>query len=298
MATHRMIKIPSIVGLAGGATAGTVGTFNLPIGYRYHKLELVYIDSASAAPTAMTTLLDDILIYRGTEVVRTHNAAELDRLNQFNGSQYGEKLNATGGVGYARRVLPIFFAEPWRKDVVDMDSKAWNVIPQNLFKTFQVTVKVAAGQTIPATGSFYMVAWVDDALPFTGKVQAIKKVIRQNIPASGLQVDVTTLASAGGYETIAMKHPSTGFIKSVTFKRDRDIFAEEVTREDNVEHLKQQGLNPADSVTVSTFGYELSFDADDPFRNVLVAQDLPLWMQLNFSAAAAGNVVALIERVE
>ena len=94
-----------------------------------------------------------------------------------------------------------------------------------------------------------------------------------------------------------MKHPSTGIITSASLKRGSELFHDDVAREDNVAHLVNCDMNPANSTTTGAFGYEIVLNADDPNRNGLVADGASLWMQLKFSAAAAGNVVALIERV-
>ncbi len=293
MATHQLIKVPAVTGIGASSAAGTIGVFNLPLGYRYHKLAFVYIDGG-ASPTDITAMFDDITVYKNTTAQRLHTGAELERLNVINGSQYArQQVNTAANM---RQTQNIYFAEPWRKDKADADSRAWVVTPEAGWKTFQVTVKLLAA--MPATGSLVMLAWVDAPLTIpNGKAQSIKKVYRQQIPASGTAIDITTLAAADVYETIAMKHPTTGVIINATLKRNGDLFMEDVAREDNVAHLTTAGLNPANSTTASAFGYEISLDADDPINNGLVAQGQNIWLQLRFSAAAAGNVIALIERV-
>ena len=293
MATHQLIKVPAISGIAPGSAAGTVGTFNLPLGYRYHKILLVYVDGGSS-PTDIVSMFDDINVYKNTKSQRLHNGAELERLNVINGSQYARQQIGSGAAMV--QIQEIYFAEPWRKDKVDTDSRAWIVTADAGFKTFQVTVKLLAA--MPSTGSLVAMAWVDAPLPLpAGKVQSIKKVYRQSIPASGTSNDITTLDESDTYETIAMKHPTGAYISSATLKRNGDLFTEDTLREVNVAHLTNQGMNPAASTTAGAFGYEIVLDADDPAANGLIAQGQSIWLQLKYSAAASGNVIALIERV-
>jgi hypothetical protein len=290
--THKLIQLPSVSGIAASSAAGTVGTFNLPTGFRYHKLSLVYIDGGGS-PSDVTAVVGDITVFKNTKAQRIHSAAELDRLNQLNGSQYARQQ--IGAAALMRQTLPIFFAEPWRKDVTDTDAQAWNVTAEHGWQTFQVMVKLAAA--MPATGSLALLAWVDEPLPYTGKPQFIKKVYRQEITCSGLKVDFTGLDATDAYQTIALKHPTTSYIVRAALKRNSEVIHDSVERADNVAHLAVQSLNPANSITPGTFGYEIVLDADDPIRNALVAEGQKLWLQLEFAAAAGGNAIALIERV-
>jgi hypothetical protein len=294
MATKRSILISSITGIVPGSAIGTVGTINLPIGYNYSRIRISYLDGG-ASPGAFNTNFGDIIVYKNTKAQRTHTAAEMERLNILNGSQFGvQAINGTGAV--QRQTATIYFAEPWRKDKVDSASGGWNVTAQQGWTTFTVTIALLVA--MPATGSIVVYADIDDAVNAPGIDQAIKKVYRQQITASGTSIDVPSLDARDAYQVIALKHPSTGYITRASFKRGSQYFLERQYREDNVALLKQLGLNPADSVTVSTFGYEIVLDADDPMNSSLpVNSGLPPWLQLEFSAAAAGNVVALIERV-
>jgi hypothetical protein len=294
MATHQLLKMPAISGIAPGSAIGTVGTFNLPLGYRYHRIDLVYVDGGSS-PTDILSMFDDIVVFKNTKAQRLHNGAELERLNTINGSQYARQQIGSGATQV--QIQSINFAEPWRKDKVDTDGRAWIVTPDAGFKTFQITVKLLAA--MPSTGSLVAVAWVDAPLAIkSGMGQAIKKVYRQQIPASGISNDVTTLDESDIYETIALKHPSSaGVITSASFKRNGDVFFDDILREVNIANLTHTGMNPANSTSAGAFGYELVFDADDPVQNGLVAANQSIWLQMKYSTAASGNVVALIERV-
>lgn len=298
MSTKRRILLPSINGITAGSAIGAVGTFDLPIGYRYHRIELVYIDGG-ATPTDVLAVFGDVVVYKNTRAQRIHTAAELDHLNGLNCVLGDTEFNRqqVNTAAAMRQILPIYFAEPWRKDKVDTDFLAWNVSQPWGWNSFQIKITLAAA--MPATGSIVAYALVDDPLPVTnGGVQAVKKVYRQQIPASGTSVDITTLDAADAYQVIALKNPSTtGYISKVSFKRNGVPIVDQVWREDNVAALVQAGLSPANSVATGAFGYDIVLDADDPVNSALVAQGQSLWLQPTFNTAAAGNVVALIERL-
>ena len=295
MATKRRILLPTINGIVAGSSAGAVGTLDIPIGtgFRLHQLQVVYIDGG-ASPQDITALFADVNIFRNSIPERTHTSLELEHLNTLNGSQYARQQVNTGAA--MRQTQAIFFAEPWRKDKVDTDAMAWNVCAENGFRTLQVKFTLLAA--MPATGSLVVYAWIEDlAQVFRGTTQPVKKVYRQQIGVSGTSFDVTTLDARDAYQVIALKHPSTSYINKVTLKRNNDLIMDQVNREDNVAALTNLGLTPASSVSVSTFGYDIVLDADDPMNSALFAQGQALWMQLGFAAASAGNVVALIERL-
>ncbi|MEI9961343.1 MAG: hypothetical protein WDM76_09535 [Limisphaerales bacterium] len=144
------------------------------------------------------------------------------------------------------------------------------------WKTFQITLKLLAD--MPATASIIAYALVDDALVIpAGKQQAIKKVYRAQITASGTSIDVTTLDAADAYQVISLKNPSTGYINEVSLKRNKISFLDQVNREDNVAALVNLGMNPANSTSTGAFGYDIVLDADDPVNSSLLAQDQTLW---------------------
>jgi len=293
MATKRKLLLPPPTGVVPGSAIGSVFTLDIPLGYRYHQIELVYVDGGGA-PTDITALIGDLVLYRNGTPERTHTSLELDHLNGLNGSQYQRQQIGAGAA--MRQTQTIFFAEPWRKDKADTDYMAWSVDKQNGFNTFQIkgTLLVA----MPATGALYAMARVDAPIAPPKGGQAVKKVIRQQIPASGTSNDVTTLDEKDAYQTICLKHPTGTYISSVSLKKNGVFVIEKQNVLDNVADLTNLGLNPANSTTAGAFGFDIVLDADDPLNSALPAQsDDSLWLHLDYNAAASGNVVALIERL-
>jgi hypothetical protein len=293
MATKRKLLLPSLTGIYPGSLAGTVGTFDIPLGYRYHQLELVYVDG-SGAPLDIRALLGDVVLYRNGISERTHTSAELDHLNTLNGTQYGVQVIGAGAT--ESQTQTIFLAEPWRKDKSDTDYMAWSADAPNGFRTFQLKLTLLAN--MPATASLYLRARVDAPIaPPKGGAQSVKKVYRQQLPANGVSVDVTTLDQRDAYQTICLKHPTGSYIQYATLKANGVLVLEKQNVYENVADLVQLGLNPANSITPGAFGFDIVLDADDPLNSALPATDNPLWMKLDFAAAASGNVIALIERL-
>lgn len=294
MATKRKLLLPPPTGVVPGSAAGTVFTLDVPLGYRYHQIELVYIDG-SGSPVDITALVGDLVVYRNGTPERTHTSLELDHLNGLNGSQYQRQQIGAGAA--MRQTQTIFFAEPWRKDKADTDYMAWSVDGANGFKTFQI--KGTLLQAMPATASLQAMARVDAPIaPPKSGAQSVKKVYRQQIPASGTGIDVTTLDEKDAYQTLCLKHPTATYISSVTLKKNGWFVIEKQNVYDNVADLINLGLNPANSTTSGNFGFDIVLDADDPLNSALPAvQSDSLWLHLDFNAAASGNVVALIERL-
>ena len=294
MSTKRRLTLPSQSGIYPGSLAGTVGTWDIPLGYRYHQIDIIYIDG-TGSPTDVRSLLGDVIVYRNGISERTHSALELDHLNNINGTGYG--VQQVGAGAAMRQTLPIFFAEPWRKDKLDTDYMAWSVDANNGFKTFQIKMTLLA--TFPATGSLIAMARVDAPIaPPKGSAQSVKKVYRVQIPASGVSNDVTTLDERDAYQTLLLKHPTGAYIQNVTLKNGGVLILDNQNQQDNVADLVNLGLNPATSQTPGAFGFDIILDADDPLNSALPVNTATApWLKLTYSAAASGNVIALVERL-
>ena len=314
MATHKFLKV-TITGIAGGAAAGTEGTANIPLNIRVHKMALAYTDGQAGAvvtPAAnyngstdrnfnaydVCKVVGDITLYAGTEVVRIHSADELDIMNLLNGSQYGRIQYGTAAA--KRDILPIFLAEPWRKDTVDTDTGAWVITKKNGFETFQVAVKLATA--IPASAKLELLVWYDEPAKILAETsgQIIKKVRRFNVPGSGTEFEFPSLPVSPAYEALHLYNPTGTSIASFTFKRGQEVFADDVKREDLTAHLVSQTMNPFNTAGLGAgfCGLQFVFDADDPRRNVLLPTGETLTVAGKYAGTSTGNVKMLAEILE
>jgi hypothetical protein len=297
--TKRDLQIPAPATFVGGAAAGTIGIITPPLGNRYHSIDIVYIDG-SGAPAQLNTILADIVLYKNGKEFRTHSITELDRLNGINGAEYTLANMQFGAGAGLRQTCRIFFAEPWRKDKSDTDYMALNVDGPNGFADRGFQIKLILAAALPATATFVVKARVDSPLtPPKGGAWNVKKVLRQNIPANGLATDYMGLTPISDYlQTVLMKNPSgggSGYIQKATLKLNGNLVVDTLNNFDNIASLTALGLNPANSQAVGAFGYELVLDADDPIGSALPLAGSEAWLHLDYSAAATGNVVALIE---
>jgi len=304
MSCKRIIQIANSANLGASSGVGTY-IFNLPIGLRYARLDLVYVDGGGApidisrdATTdfgAATGLLADVELLANSRSMRLHAACELDHLNTLNGTIYGRGAQKTGAGATLRQTLPIYFREPWRKDLAQADSGAFNADPSWGVNSFQL--KLTLGAAIPATGSFLILAYVDGVLanPNSGNKQTVKRVFRYDLPAGGTASDFTTI-NPGNIETVCLINPTGAYVQKVTVKLNGTLFRDAVLQGDNIAGMVGEGMNPCTSQTAAHFGYDIVFDYDDPFSSTLPAVTPgSFWMHLDFSAAASGATRALVE---
>jgi len=302
MRTKRIILVPSNAGLGASSAVGTY-IYTLPKGVRYARLDLVYIDG-SGAPIDISSdptgdfgtaggLLGDIELQTNSKTFRIHSACDLDHANTLNGTQYGRGALKTGAAATLRQPLPIWFREPWRKDINQADSMAFNCDPTWGINTFQIKITLAVA--MPATATFYILAYVDDITPNPNKggLQALKRVYRYYLPANGNAGDYTQIA-LNNIQTILMVNPTGGYIQKCTAKLGGLLLRDAVYQPDNVAAMIGEGLNPAVSQVAGHFGYDLVWDYDDPIQSALPAAG-NLWMHLDFSAATTGIIRTLVE---
>jgi len=293
MATKRKIYLPSISNLGASSAAGTVGLVDLPLYYKYHSIGFEYLDGG-ATPQTILALIGDIAFKVNANTKRIHSAADLDHANNVNGTEYAYQTIGTGAT--QKQILKMFFAEPWRKDPNQTAALAANLTPAFGVNSAQLQITLASA--MPATGSLvvYAVVELPDAQPPQGGA-LVKIVERQSIQASGTSIDITNLPQQGFYQTVLLKHPSTGYIIKATLKANGTVIRE-LDREAVIADLSYMSMNPANSTSAGAFGFDLVLDDDDPLNSALAASGQNFQLRLDFSQSAAGNVVALIERVQ
>jgi hypothetical protein len=167
------------------------------------RFDNILISGNAGVSKKMTDLIGDIRVIANDEVVRLHSATELNAKNALYGPQYaafhGNSAHATAANNVFQ--LPIYFAEPWRKDTLTDDALAWNT--RNL-RNFRVEVDIKADTfTTPTALSFMAEA---DTAPLAPDAPGLMGLI--------VKTDRTTLNLATGWNDV-MSFPRIGAYQEI-----------------------------------------------------------------------------------
>jgi hypothetical protein len=279
------------------AVSGQTATCNLDLGKKYHIIWLTLgYDAANAGIDLNPADPDDDLVGEirllvNGKVQRRVRGRELDQLNQLNGAQYAAQIGTPavdmGDSGY-RIIVPIFLAEPWRKSNLEAQLPAWNLAGPTVASA-SIEVDFNAVDT-PFISGFY--EWS----PPDGGLGAITKWIRMTFGAAGTQQDFNTLDKRDFYHSIHLFPPTGAFVNNVQLTADGVIVQDLLSYRDNEVLLTNRDMNP-EAITVVSPRFDLVLDADDRFNSALLATGLQEFtLQVKYSAAASGNLVAIIQR--
>ena len=152
------------------------------------RFDNIVISGCAGVSKKMTDLIGDIRVIANDETVRQHSAAELNAINALYGPQYAAYNGNAGSATAANNVfqLPIYFAEPWRKDTITDDKLAWNT--RNL-RNFRIEVDIKA-DTAP----------LDSDAP--GLMGLIVKYDRTTLNLATGWNDVMSLPRIGAYQAL------------------------------------------------------------------------------------------------
>jgi len=288
----RVKSLPTASGVAVGKTA----TFDIPVGPRYH---VIWLEAGDTAKDLVTDIIGDIRLKVNGKVQRTMSATELDAINtamSLNG-EYGAAIETDGvgvGAGHVTKTrLPIWLAEPWRKQLAVGDGLAWAT---GDVSTFQIEVDIKAGATGPTLDGFVEVdyATVKDSngVESQPRMGVIAKWFRTNLPINGTTQDITTLPRRDYYQQISLFDAN---ISSVVVETD-SIIQRDLTKVRNDDILISREMTPTSD------RYDIVFDYDD-----LITSGLPMVMngrpvadfqvRLTLSDGTARNITALIQRL-
>lgn len=319
----RKVILPAPNTVAASATS----IIPCPVGpnYRYRaihiKMGVLGTAGAAVAATALPTgsgttagYGGDIRVKINGKVQRLHTASQLAKLNAINGSAYavatfGASGSNTPGKRYGQ-VLSIWFAEPWRKSLGQMDALAF---PSSMVRTLEVEVDFGA---LPSNcASFNLSAWAEVDSEAPGELHkdspVISKVFRQNLTggtAAGSALDIVTLDRRDLYTTIvadlgnsAQPGTSANGITASTagdFAAKLKITANAVDIHDAPKDVAAlahagNGLNP------NQFDLEAVLDSSDDIRTGLTGNglsDLRVRIDTVADTAASANWVLITER--
>lgn len=255
----RKAVLPTFNSVPASGSAGTA-TVDLPLGIKYGIIWLEFGDD-SATTLASGNLVGDIRVKVNGKVQRNHSAVQLNAINNLNGTAFAAKIK--GATTAYRTYLPIFFAEPWRKDVNQMMLPAWNAVGIQSFQ-IEVDLKAVTCATNTRIQGFY--EWA----PATGPIGSIAKIIRQSLPAVGTIQDYNTLDRRDYLQSIHMFTTSDSkcAIKA-KLTADGNIVHDLIDAQQNQAILLAREMNP--ETGTNNPRYDIVFDYDDPINNALDA---------------------------
>lgn len=299
LGTIRTRILPTANNVASGKTA----TIDLPIGLRYHAIELtIGYDGANAAKETAGTLANqivgDVKVLLNGKLQRLHSLKQLNAINAANGSQYAYRTGsvAMGSSGY-REYIKIYFSEPWYKENAPTRSLAWNIDPNDV-RSFQVQVDFQA-ITTPFLGGYYE---AEELRP--GGVDVISKAIRQTLPAVGTIVETATIQRPEADRLQALHFFATTdghYVNKLKLTVNGTQIQEEIDTYEQRARLFGWNLNP-DTNANSTTNYlsprfDLPFDVDDPLDQAIPLGNVrELTAKATLEASAAGNMDVIVWR--
>lgn len=269
---RNITKLPSFNAVGANQTA----TVNLPIGRRYHEILIYYKGNASQA-----VIEADITMVRVKVDGKVQRAFKPSEIN---------KVLGLNGVAFRAGLLPIYFSEPWRRNVASEDVLAWGT--QGL-TTFQIEIDIASGATSPTLEAYAVTDNVAAGL------SNIIKMRRQVFPVSadGL-ANLHTLPKRDGeiYQRVHCFEGTAGDVESAEVVVDQETAfdanaAVNKAIMSNRNMIAQTGVFHIcfDSTQRIEDGLPMSFvDTKGIKRKV---QDL----QFNFQMANANDLTLLIE---
>ena len=258
------IKTNSFNAVAPGQTA----TVNLPTSQKYHRLDLIYSRGGVLATEAqMKSDINQVRLKINGKVQRVFSATELFAINGDNGQPV------------AAGVLPIFFAEPWRRSAQGEDALAWGTTDVD---TFQVEVDIDGAAVSPGLYGQVLVDTMNTPLG------PIVKWRRQNIPVTATGITTTTtLDKNNGYYRI---HAFSTNIDDIAVIVDQERILE-ATAEALEAHYATSGVSVDASETL------IAFDSDQRISSALPMkkngkQVSEFRVEWNMSSAASFNIIS------
>lgn len=293
-----------------------------PIGLRYHYVTLVLgytggTNTIGQAAGALNHLLQIRVLLNGRpqRTIGLGNSTltggqQLQDMNTLNGTAYA----ATGVPNTAPGVtIPIYFAEPWRKDARDQDALAWPTVwtngdgSQGAFNTMQIQVDMSAALNAETGLTLQAFAIVDGFVPKLPSGQfypSICKWIQLQAAAAGLSFDISTLDRRDFYQQVSI-YPDSGGSNTpseVDLRKD-GVILHELTYVPNFGLITNFGMlptaNPGNNAGARTAGiYDLVLDHDDLLGSAVdMTGTRDVTLTVKAAGAMSGTTVGLIQRL-
>jgi len=284
MAEKYPIKLRNVSNVAASKTA----LIDIPVGPRYHTviLEHGFASGTNTIAGAMANITE-IRVVVNDRVQRVFSGVQLRDLNILNGTTHDCQgvPNTAPGVS-----LPIFFAEPWRKDSASQDALAWNT---SGFKSFRIEVDLGAASTPTLVAS----AVIDQFQPSGNVTPLFVTMRRQQVAAAGTSFDITTIDRKNLLQQISVYADSGGSNQPsiITVRRDGQI-VRELTYSANFALLTNNEMAPTASGRTAKI-FDLVFDHDDLLNSsLLLAGAKELTLTVEAGGAMSGTTTFIVQR--
>lgn len=287
--TKRLILLPGPLNVVNAKTC----YLDCPIGYRYHAILFAHTSTSGTQLPSAATGAGDMRVKLGGKVQRLHSLAELKKLNTTKGSTYTPVTLGSSGTGYGE-LYAVYFAEPWRKDIVQADFTAWPTGPGR-----QLQIELDLGTPSSATAQAITAYALVDTLPQPGSdkngVQIVKVYRADYTPAAA--ADITTLDKRDLYQAIYATKATGGTITKLGLKADGVPIAEaqqSVAASADV----LQGIGKLLDNNTGQFDAELILDLFDPLQDGFpAAQVKDFQLRIEQSGSLSGTTRILVERL-
>lgn len=259
----------------------------------------------------MDRIVKEIRLQINSKTQRRMMASQLNQLNGLNGSRYLAIASGTPGTPDFTIYLPIFYAEFWRKNPVEVPALAWNLNPKGgpvgsdgkshgdvEGAQIQIDLQdnvVTGGQNsvnAPDISGYYLYTPAN----LDKGIGSINKWIPTDLQAIGTKNDFR-LDRTQLIQSLHLWPTQEAAPKTVSYFRlnasGTDV-QDRLSAIDNVIYLYSLELQPDTNLN----RFDWVSDADDPILNALVAgTQSSLTMYLEYSGAAAGNLPLMIQRI-
>lgn len=303
----------SFDGVPAATTGVTTVACKLPLGRRIYDATLVVGDAAGTGigTLAAPTLIGAVRLMINGKAQRELSAQRIAMLNALmndpGGSEYTAKTYGTATDGFgapARTMLPLFFAELWRRGSTPngVPESYLTAVNLNGIESAGLEVDFLSGITTPYITGFYN--YEDTNLAIGNLV----KITEHNLGAIATPADLDGLDFGGQKRgDLLSLHflPGTdgaSYVKSLDVKVGSEQYRKNHNRAWNDFDLIKHKMNPTaldttSAMTVKNTGaFHLVMDFDDPFRNRLgVAEKTSIDIQATLNQAATSNHIVIAQ---
>ncbi|HVV00138.1 MAG TPA: major capsid protein P2 [Verrucomicrobiae bacterium] len=275
----RQIPLPAFQAVEPGQDA----LVHIPPGIALHAMHLEISDDSGL--TLEQGALGDITVLLNNIPQRQVTGDQMNQIQSANDKDAALKTIGNPGAAGYKTILPIWLAEPWRKDPAAIRSSAWNL---NGVDGLDLKVRIGDDMVNPVLTGWY------EFEPSSAQIGVIVKYLRKTYGAIGDAVEDTLLPRVDLYQAMHFFPTSDGkYVENLRLVVDGERYRDEISNTRNQIALLGRGLNPDLSAAPR---YDCIFDYDDPINSWLVAQgrrDFSFHADLNGAAAGTMDVVTV-----